>query len=53
MGPSVFYLFITNVFGEIEAKSRPEKYISTELNEKNKFVISVHFWRDPMEIVFG
>jgi hypothetical protein len=39
--------------GEIEARSRPEKYISTELNEKNKFVLSVHFRRDPMETVFG
>jgi len=39
--------------GEIEAKSRPEKYISTELNGKNKFVIIVHFRRDLMETVFG
>jgi hypothetical protein len=50
MGPLVLYSsFLTNVFGGIEAESRQEKYILTELNEKNKFLISVQFRRDPMK----
>jgi hypothetical protein len=39
--------------GEIGARSRPEKYISTELNEKNKFFISVQFRIDPMKTGSG
>jgi hypothetical protein len=39
--PLVFYSsFITNVFGEIEAESRQEKYISTENGVENHSTVN-------------